>query len=178
MKQYNSNHKRFAFVVCCFIVLNIVIVPAEAARGSRVFAITLLASGMGMQVGSTMLNTSAQESYEEYLSATIQADIQTHKNTVIERKNASIIMSRVGLGCVGLAVLLSIIDQLNSSSTELPTSTFSPTNTNVNSLYSTSFTPSRMGLYNGIMREPQVSRFGPHYDFKTQRVSLQFLHRF
>ena len=118
MKHCSSSQKRYVIGICCFFMLILTILPAHAARRSHGLAITLLASGVGLQVGSTMLHTSAESRYEEYLSLAIQDDIQNRKNDVVARENASVIMSRVGFGCIGLAVILSIFNQLDNASIE------------------------------------------------------------
>lgn len=178
MKHYRTYLKRFAFILSCIFILNMVIVPAEAGRRSRVFAITLLSSGLGLQVGSTFMNISAQEEYDEYLTASIQADIQNRKSVVLERQNTSIIMSRVGLGCIGLAVLISIVDQLNSSVDSAPIETPIPNKVDVISQYSTNLTSTDRYLGKNPLRASMTDRFLPQFDVQTQRVYLQYTHRF
>lgn len=178
MKHQTSNQKGFILGLCCIFILSFWILPAQAARRSHGLAITLLASGVGLQVGSTLLHTAAEKSYEEYLSATIQTDIQNRKNDVVARENASVIMSRVGFGCIGLAVILSIFNQLDNASTEPVPITQMQSNTNINPQFPISFSTSRISLGNGILRDSKTFGFHPHYDFQRQRVSLQFLHRF
>jgi len=178
MRYYITYLKRFAFILSCIFILNMVIVPAEAGRRSRVAAITLLSSGLGLQVGSTFMNTSAQEEYDEYLSASIQADIQSRKSVVLDRQNTSIIMSRVGLGCIGLAVLISIVDQLNSSTDTVPTETSIPNTVDVISQYPSSFTSSDLGFGVYSLRSTRSENILPKIDFQTQRFYLQYTHRF
>ncbi len=178
MNKNRTKLKRFAFILSCIFILNMVTVPAEAGRRSRLFAITLLSSGLGLQVGSTFMNSSAQEAYDEYLSASLQADIQSRKSVVLERQNTSIIMSRVGLGCIGLAVLISIVDQLNSSSDTVPTETQIPTTADIISHYPSNLTSSDMdfGMYSG--RVTRSKNMLPKFDFQAQTVYLQYTHRF
>ena len=178
MKHNSSNQKRFALCICCIFILSLTILPAQAARRSHGLAITLLASGVGLQVSSTLMHTSAENRYEEYLSAAIQADIQSQKSDVVARENASVIMSRVGYGCIGLAVILSIFNQLDNASTETTPSTQLHNNANRNTQYPINFTASPILLGTEIFGESQIYGFRPHYDFQKQRVSLQFLHRF
>ena len=116
MKRYRPNQKYIAFVCSCLLVFVLASQHADAARRSRVLSIALFASGMGFQLGSTFLKASAQEHYDSYLNAAIQADIQTHKDAFRVRQNAGRIMSGVGLGCVGLAVLFSIYSQIDTPS--------------------------------------------------------------
>ncbi len=178
MNDNRTKLKWFAFILSCIFILNLMSIPAEAGRGSRVFAITLLSSGLGLQVGSTFMNSSAQEEYDEYLSASLQADIQSRKSVVLERQNTSIIMSRVGLGCIGLAVLISIVDQLNSSTDTVPIETPTPNKVDVISQYPSSLTSSGMGfsVYSG--RVTRSENILPQFDFQTQSVYLQYTYRF
>ena len=178
MKHYSSNQKRFVIGVCCVLLISLMGLPAQAARRSHGLAITLLVSGVGLQVGSTMLHTSAESRYEEYLSLAIQDDIQNRKNDVIARENASVIMSRVGFGCIGLAVILSIFNQLDNASTETVPLTQMRNNTNKNAQYPINYTASPIRLDDRIMGKSQMDSFRPHYDFQKQRISLQYLYRF
>ncbi len=173
MKHNSSNQKRFALCICCIFILSLMILPVQASRRSHGLAITLLASGVGLQVGSTFMHTSAESRYEEYLSATIQTDIQSQKSDVVARENASVIMSRVGYGCIGLAVLLSIFNQLDNASTETTPST-QLRNTAISKMQ----LPINFSDASIFWGESQMFSFRPHYDFQKQRVSLQYLHRF
>ncbi len=179
MKHFSTTPKWFVIGVCCIFILSLMILPAHAARRSHGLAITLFVSGMGMQVGSTLLDTSAQNQYEDYLSTTIQADIQSQKSTVVARNSASVVMSRVGFGCIGLAVILSIRNQLLDT-TATPEAPVAQThgNPNLNTRYATILTSSHISLRSQILGESQMFSFRPHYDFQNQRASLQFLHRF
>ncbi len=177
MEQYSSKSYRLIIGLCCIFVFFMAILPANAAKRSNGLAITLLISGVGMQVGSTFLNTSAENRYEDYLSASLQTDIQNYKDETVARKNASVIMSRVGYGCVGLAVLLSIFNQLESGTTETISVSQIPDNnrTTTNPL---SYLSSRTSFnYRGFGESRNFS-FRPHYDFQRQIASLQFQHRF
>lgn len=173
MKHNSSNQKRFALCICCIFILSLMILPVQASRRSHGLAITLLASGVGLQVGSTLMHTDAENRYEEYLSAAIQADIQSQKSDVVARENASVIMSRVGYGCIGLAVLLSIFNQLDNASTETTPST-QLRNTAISKMQ----LPINFSNAPIFWGESQMFSFRPHYDFQKQRVSLQYLHRF
>jgi hypothetical protein len=177
MEHNGSNQKRFALCICCIFILSLTILPAQAARRSHGLAITLLASGVGLQVGSTLLHTSSQSRYEEYLSAAIQDDIQSRKSDVVARENASVIMSRVGYGCIGLAVILSIFNQLENASIETPPLTQIPNNINDNAQYPINLAASR-ALGGELLGESLMFNLRPYYDFQKQRVSLQYLHRF
>ena len=184
MKHYNLNQKYIAFACSCVLIFVLTSQHAVAARRSRVLSIGLFASGMSLQLGATFLKSSAQERYDAYLNAAIQADIQTHKDAFLVRRNAGTIMSGVGLGCVGLAVLFSIYNQLDtpSESSELAESdTFSGyrspilrTNLRAQEI---DFTNYRFGN-TGLSSQRSAFQLLPHYDFQNQRASLRLLHYF
>lgn len=178
MKQHKSRSNRLIICICCIFIVCWSILPVQAAKRSNGLAITLLISGVGLQVGSTFLNTSAETKYEDYLSASLQADIETYKNDTITRRNASVIMSRLGYGCVGLAVILSIFNQLENATIE--TSSVTHSHNRINQTLSNTFSlvSSNLSLKNRIVGEAQKFSFRPHYDFQRHRASIQFLHRF
>ena len=184
MKHYNLNQKYIAFACSCLLMFVLTSQHVDAARRSRVLSIALFASGMGFQLGSTFLKASAQEHYDTYLNAAIQADIQTHKDAFRIRRNAGSIMSGVGLGCVGLAVLFSVYNQLN---TPTESSEFTAddaalgyrsqtlrTNLHTRKI---DFTNYRFGN-TGLLFPRSSFQLLPHYDFQNQQASLRLLHYF
>ena len=178
MKHNSSNQKRFALCICCIFILSLMILPVQASRRSHGLAITLLVSGVGLQVGGTLMHTSAESRYEEYLSTTIQADIQSQKSDVVARENASVIMSRAGYGFIGLAVLLSIFNQLDNASNEATPSTQLRNNAVSKMQFPINFSGTPIFFGDRVWGESQMFSFRPHYDFLKKRVSLQYLHRF
>ena len=100
-------------VICCVLVAVATVSPAEAADRSRVLTIGLFASGVALKFGSVFVANSAHDSYDQYLSTGIQADIAQHRNDYKTKRNLSLGMSRTGIGFVGLAVLISVFDQLD-----------------------------------------------------------------
>lgn len=176
MQSYPANLKRLVLCISVLFTLSFsIITHAEASSRSRVFEITLFASGLGLQVGSTVLNTSAQEQYETYLNATIQSDIESQREAVVLRQNSSVIMRRVGYGCIGLAVLLSIFNQMDTTDIETVTTPQMQSTTNLMNLNNTPFSFSQV---NQILEPSRRLSLHPHYDFQTQRASLQILHKF
>lgn len=184
MKRYNPIQKFIVFACSCVLIFVLTSQHADAARRSRVLSIALFASGMSLQVGGTLLKASAQDRYDTYLNAAIQADIQAHKDAFLVRRDASTIMSRVGLGCVGLAVLFSIYSQLDtpSESSEAAEGVLSSgirsrilrTNLRTREINFTNYRFGNIGLLS-----PRASfQLLPHYDFQSQRASLRLLHVF
>lgn len=178
MEHLGFKQNRYVIGVCCALLLCLVTFPVHAEKKSNGLAITLLLSGVGFQVGSTFMNTSAENKYEEYLSATIQSEIQSLKNDTTSRENASIIMSRVGYGCIGLAVLISVLNQFHNATIEPVSTPDIPINTNLNKQPNFSLTSSPESLRNQEYGELQKFSILPNYDFQNQRASLQLIHRF
>ena len=87
--------------------------PARAADRSRVLTIGLFASGVALKFGSVFVANSAQDTYDQYLSAGILSDIAKYRDDYKTQRNLSLGMSRTGIGFVGFAVLISVFDQLN-----------------------------------------------------------------
>ena len=191
MKHHLSFQKLLALLLCCIFLLITSIQPADAGKGNRTFAITLLVSGLGLQVGSTFLNASAENRYEDYLSAVIQSDIQSQKSDVVTYKNASVSMSRVGYGFIGLAVIISILDQLSESSIDTESTpqqdmgslsgrsghnTFSWSSPSyLMSHLNTSFQYSKSVGSSSFIMSPS---YAISYDCEKQRTNLQFTFRF
>lgn len=184
MMRYNPIQKFIVFACSCVLIFVLTSQHADAARRSRVLSIALFASGMSLQVGGTLLKASAQDRYDTYLNAAIQADIQAHKDAFLVRRNASTIMSRVGLGCVGLAVLFSIYSQLDnpsesSESVEGAVSTLRRWQTDrINPRAAKIDFTNRFSGNTGLLFPNASFQLLPHYDFQSQRASLRLLHVF
>ena len=180
MKRHTTPQKYIAFVCSCVFIFVLTSGQVEAARRSRVLSIALFASGMSLQFGSSFLKASAQDRYDTYLNAATQADIQTHKDAFLIRRNAGTIMSRVGLGCVGLAVLFSMYNQLVTP--ELVDDSTS----SVDELKDQPKTPrprlsgfaNRLSQNTGLLLPRTTFQLYPHYDAQMHSASLRFLHHF
>ena len=180
MKRYSTPQKYIAFACSCAFIFILTSGQVDAARRSRVLSIALFASGMSLQFGSSFVKASAQDQYDAYLNAAIQADIQTHKDAFLIRRNAGTIMSRVGMGCVGLAVLFSIYNQVVTP--ELVDGSADP----ADGLKDQSETPRtrlsnfayRFSQNTGLLLPRTTLQLHPHYDTQTHRASLRLLHHF
>ena len=148
---------------CCAFIIGLGSGQALAARRSRTLPILLFASGLGLQFGGSMLKTSAQNRYDEYLNVAIQSDIQAHRDAYLARRNGSVIMSRVGYGCIGLAVLLSIYGQLST-----PDEPASPQANRI--LGGTSLAQRAPFRFTTLLQ--------PQYEWETGRASLRLMHYF
>lgn len=175
MKHHNSTQKYIAFAFSCVFIFILTSQHADAARRSRVLPLALFASGMSLQFGSSFLKASAQNHYDTYLNAAIQADIQTHKDAFLVRRNASTIMSRVGLGFVGLAVLFSIYGQLDTP--ELVEDSVSSTDIEIPLTRLRGFS-NRLSENRSLLLPKTPFQLHPHYDFQTRRAGLSLLHFF
>ncbi|MYE90981.1 hypothetical protein F4X33_18510 [Candidatus Poribacteria bacterium] len=91
----------------------ITVSPIRAADRSRVLTIGLFASGVALKFGSVFVANSAQDTYDQYLSTGIQSDLATHRDDYTTKRDLSVAMSRTGIAFVGLAVLVSVFDQLD-----------------------------------------------------------------
>ena len=112
MNLHRDKKIAILLVVCCLLTC-IAAIPSAQADGSRVLTIALLASGMGLKFGSTFIEKSAQDSYDQYLHTAIQIDIDKRRDDYTSKHNQSMIMSRTGIGFVGLAMLISLFDELD-----------------------------------------------------------------
>ena len=175
MKRYSTTQKYIAFASRCVLIFILTGQHADAARRSNVLPIALFASGMSLQFGSSFLKSSAQNHYDTYLNAAIQSDIQTHKDAFRVRRNAGTIMSRVGLGCVGLAVLFSIYNQLDTP--ELVEDSVSSTDIEIPLTRLSGFT-NRLSANTNLLLPRTSIQLHPHYDFQTRCASLSLLHVF
>ena len=180
MKRYSTYQKYIAFACSCAFIFILTSGQAQAARRSRVLSIALFASGMSLQFGSSLLKASAQDRYDTYLNAATQTDIQTHKDAFLIRRNTGTIMSRVGLGCVGLAVLLSIYNQLDTPElVDGSVSSAHGSKAQVKTLGTRlSGFANRFSQNTGLLLPRPTFQLHPHYDFQTHRASLKFLHYF
>ena len=186
MKHHFSYQKPLVLLFCCIFILITSIQPADAGKGNRTFAITLLVSGLGLQVGSTFLNASAEDKYEDYLTAVVQSDIQSQKSDVLAYKNASVSMSRAGYGFIGLAVIISIFDQISESSIDRESVPQQDMDSLSGRIGQNSFSSSNLSYVmshlnassqysKGVGLSPSYAIF---YDCEEQRTNLQFTFRF
>ena len=180
MKRYTTAQKYIAFACSCAFILLLANGQAAAARRSRVLSIALFASGMSLQFGSSILKASAQDRYDTYLNAAIQSDIQTHKDAFLVRRNASTIMSGVGLGCVGLAVLFSVYNQLYTPElVDSSASSVHGSNPQVKTQRARlGDAANRLSQNRRLLFRRTTFQLYPQYDFQTHQASLRLLHHF
>ena len=112
MRSYQNNKLGLRISICCVIIVIATVSSARADR-SRVFTIGLFASGVALKFGSVFVANSAQDHYDQYLSTGIQNDLATHRDDYKTKRDLSVVMSRTGIAFVGLAVLVSVFDQLD-----------------------------------------------------------------
>lgn len=103
-----------ALIGLCFVLtLTTAVVPAQAGGGARALKVVLFTTGMGLKFGSVFVEKSAQDSYDQYLTTALQADIARHRVDYTSKRDTSLLMSRSGIGLVGVATLISIFDHLS-----------------------------------------------------------------
>ena len=112
MFSYQNTKLGLRILICCAVIVMATVSPVRADR-SRVLTIGLFASGVALKFGSVFVASSAQDTYDQYLSTGIQSDITMHRDNYESQRNLSIAMSRTGIGFVGVAVLISVFDQLD-----------------------------------------------------------------
>lgn len=112
MYSYQNNKFRLGIVICCALMVMATVSPARAVDRSRLLTIGLFTSGVGLKFGSVIVANSAQDTYDQYLSTGLQRDIIKHRDDYRSKRSLSLGLSRTGMGFVGLAVLISIFDQL------------------------------------------------------------------
>ncbi len=113
MYPYRNNKLRLRILICYVVILMATVSSARAVDRTRVLTIGLFTSGVALKFGSVFVANSAQDTYDQYLSTGIQTDLTKHRDDYKSKRNLSLGMSRTGIGCVGLAVLISIFDQLD-----------------------------------------------------------------
>ena len=111
MYSYQNNRIGLGILICCVAILIAIVSPVQSADQSRVLTIGLFASGVALKFGSVFVANAAQDTYDQYLSTGIQSDLAKHRDDYESQRNLSIGMSRTGIGFVGLAVLISVLDQ-------------------------------------------------------------------
>lgn len=113
MRLYSRTKAAFLIGVCCAFTLTAAVSPALAGGKARALKVVLFTAGMGLNFGGVFVQKSAQDSYDQYLTTALQADIAKHRNDYVSRRDTSLTMSRVGIGMVGVAALISVFDQLD-----------------------------------------------------------------
>lgn len=113
MYSCKKNKVQLPILIGCIAALMVMVAPVQAMDRSRVLTIGLFTSGIALKFGSVFVATSAQDTYDQYLSTGIQSDITKYRDDYKTQRNLSIGMSRTGIGFVGLAVLISVFDQLD-----------------------------------------------------------------
>ncbi len=113
MYSYQNNKLGLRIAICCIAILIVTASSARAVDRSRVLTIGLFTSGVALKFGSIFVASSAQDTYDKYLSTGIQSDLAKHRDDYEAQRSLSIGMSRTGIGFVGLAVLISVFDQLD-----------------------------------------------------------------
>ncbi len=174
-------HQRcLALACCCAFTLLITSGHAEAFRRSRVLTAVLFAAGTSLHFGGSLLKGSAQNRYDDYLNAAIQADIQERRSAYLARRNASNIMSRVGFGCIGFAVLFSISSQLNAetNASDSENALKNPEKGFLKGWQTHTTVAANRSYRNSHSILQIVNRIRPHYDWQTRKTSLTFRHIF
>ena len=94
---------------------------AYALDGSRFFSGLLFFSGLGASFAGAITQGQANAIYDDYLQSAIQADMDRLINDYSQKRQQSIVASRVGLGLTMGAIIISLFDafgtpQINTQS--------------------------------------------------------------
>lgn len=100
-------------LICCIVTLFAIVSPAQAVDRSRLLTIGLFTSGVGLKFGSAIVASSAQDTYDQYLSTGLQADITKYRDDYKTKRDLSMGLSRTGIAFVGFALLISVFDQFD-----------------------------------------------------------------
>ncbi|MBD3180923.1 hypothetical protein GF312_01455 [Candidatus Poribacteria bacterium] len=84
--------------------------PLYAFDASRFFTWLMFLSGVGSSAASAVLKGQANVAYDKYMHTAIQDDMENFIDEYDEKHQQSIIASRVGLGMVIGAIMISLID--------------------------------------------------------------------
>jgi len=99
------------------ILLNFALIsPAVAMDKSKAFSLTLLLSSVVLKFASVHEESVAIEAYDNYLHTAVQSEMTKYTDDYKNHHNASLALSRTGLGIVGLAVFISVAEQIKSIS--------------------------------------------------------------
>ena len=98
MRSYSSTKVVALIGVCCALTLTAAVAPAQAGGGARALKVVLFTTGMGLKFGSVFVEKSAQNSYDQYLTTALQADIARHRADYTSKRDTGVVMSRVGIG--------------------------------------------------------------------------------
>ena len=83
---------------------------AYAIDKSRVFVCLLFLSGLGSGAAGALMKDEANELYDQYLHTAVKPDMERLLDDYEQKDRQSIAISRVGMGLVAGAILLSLID--------------------------------------------------------------------
>jgi hypothetical protein len=83
---------------------------AYALDGSRFLTCLLFVSGLGASAAGAVTHGQANEIYDKYMHSAVQADMDNFINDYDQKRQQSIITSRVGVGLAISAVLISLLD--------------------------------------------------------------------
>ena len=117
------NLKRSKSVITWFLLLFLLtaigLQPAYAIDKSRVFTCLLFLSGLGSSVAGAIMEDQANETYDEYMHTAVETDVAELIDDYEQKDQNSTTASRVGLGLVISAALLSLVDAAYISTPEV-----------------------------------------------------------
>ncbi len=109
MKQ-NCHKIVFASLLPLFLIVAMGHQPAHAIDKSRLLIGLLFFSGLGYSTAGAIMKEDANEIYDDYLHTAVRADMERLIEDYDQKKQQSLTATRVGVGLVAGAILLSLID--------------------------------------------------------------------
>ena len=100
-------HASVCWVLFCFFCSATAV---QALNRPKNLAPVMFIGGFGLQFAGTLVGTSAQDSYDQYLYS-VGSKMVSHRDNYKSRSNLSLIIKRTGIGLIGLATLISILNQ-------------------------------------------------------------------
>jgi len=97
-------------ILSLFLLTVIGLQPVHAVDKSRLFTWLLFFSGLSSSAAGVVIQGQANETYDEYMHTAIQGRMDELVDDYDRKHQQSIIASRVGLGLVVSAILLSLVD--------------------------------------------------------------------
>jgi hypothetical protein len=108
------NKFRLIFIVLIILLSISSIQPTLALDRSRFFTGVMFFSGLGASFAGAITQGQANGIYDEYLHSAVQADMDKLINDYNQKRQQSIIASRVGIGLTIGAALISLFDIYNT----------------------------------------------------------------
>jgi len=113
-----NRHRKTIGIISFSLILSLLAQPVQALNRSQKVSAFLFVSGIGLTFSGIYVGKSSQDSYDAYLRTALQNEIVQYKQDYLNHHTTSLIMSRTGAGITGLALAISIWNQVVSASNQ------------------------------------------------------------